>query len=219
MIGLATVGAALTVPLLLTGAYAAVAAAVPGGVLLIQVPHWAHIYLERRTVIARLRDESGALVNIRQKHLGMVRLTPADSDDPRFLWKLQITHDVGKSDMQGWDALGMASKILARVNISGAPAKLIVRAVERIEGSTEPHHLFRELAANPTDYFGTLESLQRVDLLSLEMATHEESERRALQGELKALELAWKEAEEIAAIADSLPFVFTRNELNDRRNE
>jgi hypothetical protein len=36
------------------------------------------------------------------------------------------------------------------------------------------------------------------------MALHEEQERRALQGELKALELAWQEAEEIAAIADDL---------------
>jgi hypothetical protein len=40
--------------------------------------------------------------------------------------------------------------------------------------------------------------------LAVEMALHEESERRALQGELAALEAAWKEAEEIAHIADSL---------------
>jgi hypothetical protein len=36
------------------------------------------------------------------------------------------------------------------------------------------------------------------------MAAHEESERRALEGELAALVLAWRRAEEIAAIADSL---------------
>jgi hypothetical protein len=36
------------------------------------------------------------------------------------------------------------------------------------------------------------------------MALHEEQERRALQGELKALELHWKAAEEVAAIADDL---------------
>jgi hypothetical protein len=40
--------------------------------------------------------------------------------------------------------------------------------------------------------------------LALEMALHEEQERRALEGELKALELAWKAAEEIAAISDDL---------------
>lgn len=41
--------------------------------------------------------------------------------------------------------------------------------------------------------------------LALEMALHEEEERRALQGELALLESAWREAEEIARIADALP--------------
>ena len=36
------------------------------------------------------------------------------------------------------------------------------------------------------------------------MALHEEDERRALEGELWRLEQAWREAEEIAAIADDL---------------
>jgi hypothetical protein len=36
------------------------------------------------------------------------------------------------------------------------------------------------------------------------MALHEEQERRALAGELAELERAWREAEEIAAIADDL---------------
>jgi hypothetical protein len=40
--------------------------------------------------------------------------------------------------------------------------------------------------------------------LALEMAAHEEQERRALEGELALLETAWKEAEEVAAISDSL---------------
>jgi hypothetical protein len=41
-------------------------------------------------------------------------------------------------------------------------------------------------------------------LLALEMATHEDIERRALEGELAMLEEAWRHAEEIAAIADDL---------------
>jgi hypothetical protein len=36
------------------------------------------------------------------------------------------------------------------------------------------------------------------------MAAHEDTERRALEGELAALEAAWREAEEIAAISDNL---------------
>jgi hypothetical protein len=47
--------------------------------------------------------------------------------------------------------------------------------------------------------------LQRPEALALEMALHEETERHALEGELAELEGAWREAEEIAAIADALP--------------
>ena len=47
--------------------------------------------------------------------------------------------------------------------------------------------------------------LPEADRLALEMALHEESERRALEGELAALEAAWREAEETAQIADVLP--------------
>lgn len=42
------------------------------------------------------------------------------------------------------------------------------------------------------------------DRLALEMAAHEDDERRALAGELSALEAAWRDAEEVAAIADGL---------------
>jgi hypothetical protein len=40
--------------------------------------------------------------------------------------------------------------------------------------------------------------------LALEMAAHEDSERRAMEGELTLLALAWREAAEIAALADNL---------------
>ena len=36
------------------------------------------------------------------------------------------------------------------------------------------------------------------------MALHEEQERRAIHGELHVLEAAWREAEEIAGIADNM---------------
>jgi hypothetical protein len=40
--------------------------------------------------------------------------------------------------------------------------------------------------------------------LALEMALHEEQERRAMEGELALLESAWRDAEAIAEIADRL---------------
>jgi len=46
--------------------------------------------------------------------------------------------------------------------------------------------------------------LPSVDRLALEMASNEDIERRALEGELASLAEAWKEAEEIAHISDEL---------------
>ena len=54
------------------------------------------------------------------------------------------------------------------------------------------------------DWSTGLFALDQVQRLALEMALHEEAERAAMQGELAMLELAWREAEEIAGIADSL---------------
>ena len=47
-------------------------------------------------------------------------------------------------------------------------------------------------------------ALTPVERLAVEMALHEEQERRALEGELEVLTDAWRDAEEIAAIADSI---------------
>ena len=46
--------------------------------------------------------------------------------------------------------------------------------------------------------------LPAVDRLALEMAANEDIERKAMMGELEALHAAWRDAEEIAAIADEL---------------
>ncbi|HKN65433.1 MAG TPA: hypothetical protein VJW73_04110, partial [Gemmatimonadaceae bacterium] len=46
--------------------------------------------------------------------------------------------------------------------------------------------------------------LPAVDRLALEMASNEDIERRALEGELTSLAEAWREAEEIARISDEL---------------
>jgi hypothetical protein len=46
--------------------------------------------------------------------------------------------------------------------------------------------------------------LPAVDRLALEMAANEDIERRALMGELESLHAAWKDAEEIARIADEM---------------
>lgn len=64
------------------------------------------------------------------------------------------------------------------------------------------HDLFGQ--NRPPKDHGALPYLAVDERLALEMAVHEEDERRALDGELALLEAAWKDAEAIAAIADDL---------------
>ena len=51
---------------------------------------------------------------------------------------------------------------------------------------------------------GALNQIPKDARLALEMATQEEAERTAMEGELSLLEAAWQQAEEIAGIADNL---------------
>jgi hypothetical protein len=50
----------------------------------------------------------------------------------------------------------------------------------------------------------TLGALPVAKRIALEMALNDDSERRAMDGDLAELEAAWREAEEIAAIADNM---------------
>ncbi|MDH5235848.1 MAG: hypothetical protein OEW77_12905, partial [Gemmatimonadota bacterium] len=62
-------------------------------------------------------------------------------------------------------------------------------------------------AAGPVDRKGRpkpVSALPAPTRLALEMALHEEAERRAIEGELAVLEAAWQEAEVIANISDNL---------------
>jgi len=65
-----------------------------------------------------------------------------------------------------------------------------------------------KMASLPEDLAGVvmrcLAKLPGEIRLAVEMATQEEAERRAMEGELDILEEAWRQAEEIAGIADNL---------------
>jgi hypothetical protein len=116
--------------------------------------------------------------------------------------------------LEGEAAMRAAGALLPLINRSGGSAADVQRAVGLVEESETPERLFanaaQTLAARSGSGFGDPRrrtSLKRVPLttrLALEMAAHEESERRALEGELYLLEEAWKQAEEIAAIADDM---------------
>ena len=126
-------------------------------------------------------------------------------------------------ELVGMDAVRAAGVLLPKLNPGGGSKNEVARAVEYLEQSADPVQLFRRAAdsiaqkerksvvARQTAY--ALSRLPNAGRLALEMAAHEDTERRALEGELHILEEAWKNAEEIAGIADDmfLPESVTEN--------
>ncbi|MEJ2548344.1 MAG: hypothetical protein P8125_11090, partial [Gemmatimonadota bacterium] len=117
-------------------------------------------------------------------------------------------------------AVAVAGKLMARANRRGGKKETISAAVQRIEAVGHPEAFLVE-ATREADRLreekakgnvkkrektqaGSLAGLPGEIRLAVEMATQEEAERRAMEGELQILEEAWRQAVEIAGIADNL---------------
>jgi hypothetical protein len=130
-------------------------------------------------------------------------------------WSLHIDPTVGPTrEFTGDAARNILRKTLPYVNGIGASPGNVTNAIERLTAYDSPEDYVRLVARrskrgtsyNPDTLVvrGTVAWLSPIDRLALEMAVNDEAERRALEGELAPLEAAWREAEEIAAIADNL---------------
>jgi hypothetical protein len=107
------------------------------------------------------------------------------------------------------EAERVAGLLLTRINHSGGSRATVQNAVQLIELAGHPEAFVedavRRIERGGIDgKHGQLAKLPAPTRLALEMALHEERERRALEGELKGLEIIWRREEEIAAIADDL---------------
>jgi hypothetical protein len=110
---------------------------------------------------------------------------------------------------EGDEAERFAARFVPRLNRMGGSRDTVQAAVREIEHHGHPDHFFLDVVRG--DRYrgrkgepGFIQKMPAPTRLALEMALHEEEERRALQGELWRLKRAWQEAEGIAAIADDL---------------
>jgi len=128
---------------------------------------------------------------------------------------LHVVHDGGVARYDDTAAIQTASVLVASSNRLGASDGQVRRAVSHIERQGDAAGYLASVSVlgamrgrvmsllNSYRQLGALR-LDPAERLALEMAMHEEAERRLLEGELALLAAAWKEAEEIAAIADEL---------------
>jgi hypothetical protein len=184
------------------------AVGVAGSGLMSQWGNIINIVVNGRTRV-RIRSDEGKVLKLKGWDLQRTRLlTPAQAGD----WQLEVGRKGKERVFSGERALGYAGKVMPGINEAGGSPRVVQEAVERIEaaGGPEPFLLTGlpesdmsrgRMRHKPA---GMVNKHPRSTKLALEMALHEEQERRAMEGELWLLEIAWKEAEEIAAISDSL---------------
>jgi hypothetical protein len=155
---------------------------------------------------ARLHLDDGHVLKLNGQDLKQVRVRP-DADEAGF--RLVIRKKRREWDFRGPQALHFASQIVPAINRDGGRKRTVQDAVVEIERHGHPDRFLADLSQG--DRFrskkgvpGYINKMPAPTKLALEMALHEEEERRALEGELWRLERAWEEAEEIAAISDDL---------------
>jgi hypothetical protein len=173
---------------------------------------WIRLALNPDQIIARIPGNGGDRVRVRWADLPGVRIW---GDGDRLHMRLRRDAEVYEySDEAAWR---VAALLLPQLSRFGAGRTAVREAVEMIERTGHPRTYlgaFRPQGRESgrwgvthwprdQDRYG-LFALPPSELVALEMAVHEEQERRALDGELAELEAAWREAEEIAAIADTL---------------
>lgn len=178
--------------------------------------------MKSRRVVARLELPGGPVI-LTDLHAAHARIVARP--DLAEGWRLSVPHfredkAVGQFTRASQEldarielggALGMelARAVLPRINRSGGRSRTVAEAVRVLEEVGDPNAAFAsatrvagaDARRSATTDIGSLAAPVR---LALEMAAHEEVERLALEGELAALERAWRDAEEVAAIADSL---------------
>ncbi len=188
---------------------------------------WDALIHGRQSVsIGKIALPDGELVDVQRKHARMSSLERGENGGPLQL-RLESVNRAYL--LTGDDAMKAAARLLPTVNRFGGSRVQVQDAVSLLEEVGDPLRVLTAVqqrvgakagderwGAGTKKWYGgndrsivkklpgTLHSLAPRDRLALEMALHEESERRAMDGELAALELAWAEAEQIAKIADDM---------------
>ena len=152
-------------------------------------------------VVARLETSSHGEVKVRGKHLAHLQIVHPGG----IGWQLGVPHRRAIVTLEGDGAVRALGKLLPQLNRFGGSRERVSEAVSMIDRARDPMRLFEVAARQAANHSKPrISALPEATRLALEMAAHEDSERRALEGELDLLEQAWKEAEEVAAIADNM---------------
>lgn len=181
------------------------ATGVLSGAILGQSGNFVNIWANGR-VRVKLRTDDDRIIKLKTPDLLGTRLRPSEQGEG---YQLEVRKGKKKHRFEGAEAERLAGLIIPKMNSRGGRKQTVQDAVGVIEDHGHPDRFLADVVTG--DRFrdkkgvpGYVNKMPAPTKLALEMALHEEQERRALEGELWRLERAWEEAEEIAAISDDL---------------
>ena len=159
--------------------------------------------IARAQKVFRQHAKSAFGKRTRDQNVG-VRIIPSETPQG---WALRFAHSGKFLDFQDFEAVHTAHLIAPILNIEGGNRDFVRIAVREIEVAGSPERFFLRVLK-----YGQSKGWRYTDLsqyphemrLAFEMASHEATERSALEEDLARLEADWREAEEIAQIADNL---------------
>jgi hypothetical protein len=163
-----------------------------------------HTELERARKFITRRAEEGFGRKVRKHEQVGLRMIPTDDEQG---WALRFALDGRFLDFHGHDAVHTAHLIAPAINATGGSPSDVHVAVRDIEIAGSPDRYFKRVLKFGQEkhwHYTGLDEYPDHMRLAFEMVAHEETERAAMEGELKQLEDDWRQAEEIAAIADNL---------------
>ncbi|HEU4885046.1 MAG TPA: hypothetical protein VFT45_22490 [Longimicrobium sp.] len=190
-------------------------------------------YFETLAAQYRLRDDAGELMLTGRRRFQQVRLRASAERVGGPAWALHARTGIEpildhRNSSASWElrdhvlsgaaGLRALAVFMAQANGGGAGKQLVQQAVRRIDRARTAEG-FLACAEDDTRRMGLgyrdVWSMPLEIRLAMEMAAHEDAERRALEGELVDLERHWREAEQLAAIADALPLASAVEEKLD----
>ena len=189
-----------------------------------------HQWRDRRLVVARVQvaQADGSVAQLSLARLHVLRTKLATHADGRWLLDVPylgggehlqysqqgLRHLTDSIELTGDEAQRAAAQILPHINTLVGRSQTVRDAVRVMEAAGSPETAFGNAArmvprggwtlVRGKTMGGSLAALPAPVRLALEMASHEDAERRVFEGELHVLEEAWRSAEEIAGIADDL---------------
>ena len=196
-----------------------VATGVISGALLGQSASFWNLWANGRNIVTLRTDDDRV---IRLKNMDLLGTRVRNADDGGLT--LGIRRGKSTEWFEGEEARRLVGVVMPGINRAGGKQDTVTSAVTQIETYGHPDRFLEDIVRGDrfTDKRGVpgyVNKMPTATKLALEMALHEEQERRALEGELWRLRRAWEEAEEIAAISDNLLLPENAEDFIERHRE